>query len=150
MAQSCGEAVIDTYIAILKKRLAQTPSEDDKATQLAYHTLYLFQVLTLDRGTTSGLLVHDQNDVGILGSLPSHVASALLGMWLTKMPTPQEKLLQDIIDCLPGGDENISEINETVKANLAQAVRKHYQTHPKALSLQASGNTIPPTVDNHK
>ena len=26
----------------------------ERASQLAYHTLYLFQVLTLDRGTTSG------------------------------------------------------------------------------------------------
>jgi len=33
---------------------------------------------TADRGTTSGLLVHDENDVGILGSLPSHVDKKLL------------------------------------------------------------------------
>ena len=150
LAQSCGEMVIDTYISILKKRLPETPNDEDHAQQLAYHTLYLFQVLTLDRGTTSGLLVHDQNDVGILGSLPSHVASALLRMWISKMPSPQEKLLQAIIDALPGGDTNITEIDETVKAALAKVVRAHYQAHPEALSLQASGNTIPPTVDNHK
>ena len=42
--------------------------EDEKAQQLAYHTLYFFQVMTLDRGTTAGLLVHDENDEGTLGS----------------------------------------------------------------------------------
>ena len=37
-----------------------------------------FGVLILNRCTTSGLLVHDQNDVGIIGSLPSHVNRLLL------------------------------------------------------------------------
>ena len=41
--------------------------------QLAYHTRYFYQVLLLDRGTTAGLLVHDDNDVGTLGSLPGQV-----------------------------------------------------------------------------
>ena len=50
--------------------------DEATAQQLAYHTLYFFQVLTLDRGTTSGLLVHDQNDLGIMGSLPAWVDRA--------------------------------------------------------------------------
>jgi len=29
-------------------------------------------------------------------------------------------------------------------------VRTHYKAYPEALSLQASGDIIPPTVDNHK
>ncbi|MCA9545639.1 MAG: coproporphyrinogen III oxidase, partial [Myxococcales bacterium] len=72
LAQAIGHAVIAVYGSILDGALAgvSAPSDAERATQLAYHTLYLFQVLTLDRGTTSGLLVHDQNDVGILGSLP--------------------------------------------------------------------------------
>ncbi len=148
LAQSCGERVIDTYIEILQKRMAQTPSEVDKATQLAYHTLYLFQVLTLDRGTTSGLLVHDQNDVGILGSLPSHVDKALLKRWVEKMPAPQDRLLENIIAALPKGETIM--IDENTKVQLAKAVRMHYQAHPEALRLQASGNSLPPTVQNHK
>jgi coproporphyrinogen III oxidase len=147
LAQSCGERVIESYIDILKKYDNQSPSEADKATQLAYHTLYLFQVLTLDRGTTSGLLVHDQNDVGILGSLPSHVDKALLQSWMEKMPSPQEKLLESIIAHLP---EKTIMIDETIKARLAQVVRRHYQTYPEALNLQASGDSTPPTVENHK
>ena len=39
---------------------------------------YLFQVLTLDRGTTSGLLIHNQNDVGIMGSLSLYINKVLL------------------------------------------------------------------------
>ena len=37
------------------------------------HSLF-FQVLTLDRGTTHGLLAHGDNDVGTLGSLPNFVS----------------------------------------------------------------------------
>jgi len=33
---------------------------------------------------------------------------------------------------------------------LAQAVRDHYETYPEALSMQASGNSIPSTVANHE
>ncbi len=147
LAKECGQSVIDTYIAILNKNLAKTVTPQDKEAQLAYHTLYLFQVLTLDRGTTSGLLVHDQNDVGILGSLPSQVDKSLLQKWLSKMPSPQDKLLQSIIDILP--DSSIM-IDQKIKKSLAEAVRVHYEHYPEALSLQASGNIIPPTVQNHR
>jgi len=147
-ARQSGKKVIDAYIALLSAVLKENPSisKEDKKQQLAYHTLYLFQVLTLDRGTTSGLLVHDQNDVGILGSLPSHVDRELLKTWGKKMPSPQEKLLENIIAVLPA---NGIMIDSTIKTALAQVVRKHYQTYPEALSLQASGNTVPPTVQNH-
>jgi coproporphyrinogen III oxidase len=83
LAQAVGEAAIDSHAAIVGDALRahMSTSADDRQRQLAYHTLYLFQVLTLDRGTTSGLLVHDQNDVGILGSLPSQIDRALLASW---------------------------------------------------------------------
>jgi len=29
-------------------------------------------------------------------------------------------------------------------------VREHYTRYPEALSLQASGDIVPPTVNNHK
>jgi len=150
MAKTEGEAAIDTYCDILTAALESrtSVSEADKEKQLAYHTLYLFQVLTLDRGTTSGLLVHNQNDVGILGSLPSHVNKALLLSWKDNMQQPQDQLLQDIVNCLPDGD--VSPVEDKTKQALANAVRKHYIDHPEAINMQATGNSVPTTVDNHK
>jgi len=142
--------VIDTYIEIVTEALEyrQNFTEEEKETQLRYHTLYLFQVLTLDRGTTSGLLVHDQNDVGIMGSIPSHVSRELLQSWVHKMPKPQDELLEAIIDALPENSPSL--VDTKVKKDLANAVRAHYRKHPEALDMQASGNTTPPTVENHK
>lgn len=148
-ARTVGEAAIDTYCDIfasaIEKRTA--PTEANYHQQRDYHTLYFFQVLTLDRGTTSGLLVHDQNDVGILASLPSHVNRGLLDSWKPKMPTPQGLLLEGIINCLPIGE--VSPVEDTTKQALANCVRNHYKAHPEAIDMQASGNTVPPTVSNH-
>ncbi|MDX1813148.1 MAG: coproporphyrinogen III oxidase, partial [Gammaproteobacteria bacterium] len=150
LAKSVGEAAIDTYCQILRNALETrtTPTEDDFQKQLAYHTLYLFQVLTLDRGTTSGLLIHNQNDVGIMGSLPSHVSRNLLASWKENMPAPQDQLLQSLVDALPVGDR--VPVEDAVKQALADAVRSHYQKHPEAIDMQATGNSVPTTVDNHK
>ena len=149
-AKEVGEAVIETYISIISANLFEhkTFTAAVKEEQLAYHTLYLFQVLTLDRGTTSGLMVHDQNDVGIMGSIPSHVNKPLLYSWLEKMQEPQDKLLLGLLDALPEGKMVL--VDETVKKRLAKAVRIHYKKYPEALNMQASGNSVPPTVDNHK
>ncbi|MFZ5503739.1 MAG: coproporphyrinogen III oxidase [Pseudomonadota bacterium] len=149
MAQTVGEAAIDTYCDILSAALeARTsPTEADRKKQLDYHTLYFFQVLTLDRGTTSGLLVHNQNDVGILASLPSHINRALLASWKPKMPKPQDQLLQGMIDCLP--DTGVCPVEDDTKQALANFMRTHYRAHPEAIDMQASGNSIPPTVSNH-
>ena len=145
-----GERVIDTYIAIISEKLAAYPTftEEDREEQLAYHTLYLFQVLTLDRGTTSGLLVHDQNDVGIMGSIPSHVNRDILATWVEKMPEPQDILVKALLKALP--NEMPTPVEENTKKALSKVVRKHYKKYPEALSMQASGEIIPPTVDNHK
>lgn len=150
LAQTLGEAVIGRYVAILRDTLSEAapPSDDERAAQLAYHTVYLFQVLTLDRGTTSGLLIHDQNDVGILGSLPARVDPGLLRAWLERMPVPQDELLRSIIAALPG--EAPVEVDRARRQALAHAVRDHYRAHPEALALQAAGDVIPPTVDNHR
>ncbi len=149
MARTVGEAAIDTYIDILTSAVEKrtSPTEDDRKRQLDYHTLYFFQVLTLDRGTTSGLLVHDQNDVGILASLPSHVNRLLLASWKQKMPAPQDQLLEKMMACL--ADKDICPVEDDTKQALANSVRKHYRAHPKAIDMQASGYTKPPTVDNH-
>lgn len=149
-AKRVGEAVIDRYITTISKKMRgfTTITDEDKREQLAYHTLYLFQVLTLDRGTTSGLLVHDQNDVGIMGSIPSHVDRELLKKWVKKMPKPQDELLVSLIKALPY-EEAPALVDAKTKKTLAQAVRKHYAKYPQALHMQASGNIVPPTVDNH-
>ncbi len=149
MARKVGEAAIDTYCDILTSAIEKrtAPTDADYRKQLDYHTLYFFQVLTLDRGTTSGLLVHDQNDVGILASLPSHVDRTLLASWKRKMEAPQDLLLEKMMACL--ADEEVCAVEDDTKRALANCVRKHYQAHPEAIDMQASGNTKPPTVDNH-
>lgn len=150
LATRMGETAIDTYCEILSNALATrtSPTEADYRQQLDYHSLYLFQVLTLDRGTTSGLLVHDQNDIGILGSLPSHVDGKLLASWKEKMKAPQNLLLNDILGCLSG--EERCAVEDDTKKSLCNVIRQHYKKYPEALNMQASGNTIPTTVDNHK
>lgn len=150
LAKAFGKAVIDCYVGIFSKANSAhlNPTGGDFARQRAYHTLYLFQVLTLDRGTTSGLLVHDQNDVGIMGSLPAIIDKALLSTWVSKLATPQSELLEAILNVLP--DAKPCVVDEKTKLALADAVRQHYISNPKALGMQAQGNIIPPTVNNHR
>ncbi|MFW7379704.1 MAG: coproporphyrinogen III oxidase [Oligoflexus sp.] len=149
LSQRLGESVIDTYSKILQTMIEKHPSPDEKAfaEQLAYHTLYFFQVLTLDRGTSSGLLVHNQNDVGVLGSLPSHIDRQLLASWEKDLPAPQDQLLKSLLQVLPETSPCL--IDEERKKALAEQLRRHFKAHPEALKLQASGDVIPLTVDNH-
>lgn len=137
LAKTLGKSVIDTYIKLFFQALQEhpEPTEEDYKKQLAYHTLYLFQVLTLDRGTTSGLLVHNQNDLGIMGSLPAQIDKTLLAGWKEKLITPQDQLLTAILKVLP--NELPCRINEKTKLTLANAVRQHYKSNPKALTMQA-------------
>ncbi len=150
LAKRVGEAAIDTYSAILEAAVKDAPESTDeqRAAQLAYHTLYFLQVLTLDRGTTTGLLVHDQNDVGILGSLPPRIDKNLLMSWRSRMAEPQDRLLDKLLAALP--NRGICTVDDEVKQQLAHAVRSHYQAYPQALEMQASGNSTPPTIDNHR
>jgi len=143
-----GEGVIDTYIDIINnafKTRKEFSVQDIKA-QLDYHTLYLFQVLTLDRGTTSGLLIHSQNDVGIMGSLPTFVNKKLLESWSSKVEKPQDELVKSLAEVL----NTQGCVDVKTKEKLASIVREHYKKYPEALSMQASGNTIPSTVSNHE
>lgn len=150
LARRFGEAVTDRYAAELDAALtrAPAPTAEDRQRQLEYHTLYLFQVLTLDRGTTSGLLVHDQNDVGILGSLPARIDRDLLASWAERVEPPQDALVRALVAALP--DQQPCNVTDPVRAELARVVRAHYQAHPEALALQASGDIVPPTVANHR
>ena len=149
LARNVGKTVIDLYLEIFQQALQDhpDPNEESYKKQQAYHTLYLFQVLTLDRGTTSGLLVHDQNDLGIMGSLPANVDKNLLFSWKEKLKFPQNQLLQNIVDVL--SDDLPSNIDDETKIALAKVVRQHYKSHPDALSMQAKGSVVPMTVDNH-
>jgi coproporphyrinogen III oxidase len=149
LARRVAKAAIDTYVQLLEDSTTEVfqPLENGLAAQLAYHTLYFFQVLTLDRGTTTGLLVHDQNDCGILGSLPPRIDKNLLASWRSRMPEPQDRLLDQLLAALP--NTGTCTIDEEVKQKLAAAVRAHYRQFPQALDLQASGSSTPPTVENH-
>lgn len=150
LAKLLGQTVIDSYVEIFDKAITQHsyPSDEKYRQQIEYHTLYLLQVLTLDRGTTSGLLVHDQNDLGIMGSLPAQIDKTLLVGWVDKLVSPQDQLLKAIVAVLP--DQVPCVINDEVKLQLATVVREHYKENPKAFSLQAQGNVIPETVGNHR
>lgn len=147
-ANSFGEGIIDTYIDIISNAFNTRKNilEEDKKKQLDYHTLYLFQVLTLDRGTTSGLLIHNQNDVGIMGSLPTFINKDLLKSWQEKATKPQDELVSNLVEVI----NEDGKVDKKTKEKLAQVVRVHYKKYPKALSMQASGNTVPSTVSNHK
>ena len=150
LARRFGLAAIDVYIEIFGRGMVEkkSPTDDDYQKQLAYHTLYLFQVLTLDRGTTSGLLIHDQNDIGIMGSLPAKVDKVLLSSWKEKMQSPQDQLLQGILDGL--SNDSPCDVDESAKKLLAQSVRQHYKNNPTAITMQAQGSVVPKTVNNHK
>lgn len=146
-AKKFGEKVIDTYIDIITEALKNRCSFSSKeiSMQLKYHTLYLFQVLTLDRGTTSGLLIHNENDLGIMGSLPAYVDKVLLFSWAHNVPAPQDELVKELANAI----NTEGRIDNSTKLQLAYIIREHYKKYPEALELQASGNIIPPTVENH-
>lgn len=147
-ANNFGEGIIDTYIDIISNAFKKRNSLNvyDIKQQLDYHTLYLFQVLTLDRGTTSGLLIHNQNDLGIMGSLPTLINKKLLESWAEKVMPPQNELVCNLVKEI---DEK-AHIDNKTKEKLAQVVREHYKKYPDALKMQASGNIVPNTVLNHK
>lgn len=138
-AERFARTAIDAYVQLLRETPTAAPTEAQCATQRAYHTLYFFQVLTLDRGTTSGLLAHDQNDVGVMGSLPAFIDRALLASWSAKVPAPQDALVQALVDAVPTDGH----VTDAVRAVLARTVRAHYRAHPQALALQAAGSITP-------
>lgn len=119
--------VIDTYIDLLSLHSVniEQPTEAQQQKQLDYHTLYFYQVLTLDKGTTAGLLIHNQNDVGTLGSLPSHINRDQLSEWEALSPEPIKSLVTDLLAVLP--KQTSCPITTEIKAELAQVIRAFYQ-----------------------
>jgi coproporphyrinogen III oxidase len=83
-----------------------------------------------------------------MGSLPACVDRDLLRSWVEKMDAPQDELLKGVIAVLP--DQSPVLVDEAVKQSLAAVLRNHYTVHPEAIAMQASGDTVVPTVDNHR
>jgi coproporphyrinogen III oxidase len=140
LARTFGNVAIDTYTSIVAETLSSSADhalsiDEQRKAQLAYHTTYLFQVLTLDRGTTSGLLVHDDNDVGTMGSLPGFVDRTLLASWAPLVPPVQRALVEQLVAVLPA--EVPTPVDQATRLALAKVVRAHYTAHPEALDLQA-------------
>lgn len=150
-AQRIAEQAIDTYCDILNK-VSDTPDQESsveqREAQRHYHTLYFFQVLTMDRGTTSGLLIHNENDIGILGSLPSHVDTKLLKSWIPRCHPLQAKLLAELLKLMP--TDAVVLVDESLKVQCADAVRRFYGQHPEALKLQAKSPLATQTVERHQ
>ena len=96
---------------------------------------YIFQVVTLDRGTTAGLLVHNENDIGILGSLPFIINKNLISSWIPITLDPQDLLLERIVNLMP--NVALVEINSVLKIKIAEMIRKFYLEFPSALNNQA-------------
>ena len=100
LMQRIGNSIIQVYCKIIQQHLKTLKpgiSSQQQQTQLAYHSLYFLQVLTLDRGTTSGLMVHNQNDVGTLASLPKLIDYRLLQSWIKQLPNLQQPLLSNLL-----------------------------------------------------
>ena len=137
-AEQFAERVMCCYLGLVAELCASFIGEspEDKAKQLAFHTLYFFQVLTLDRGTTAGILIHTDNDLGILSSLPKHVDCQLLQKWQSSMPVPQCHLLNSIITIL--SKEGVADIDDAVKIQLAGCLRHHYRKFPQVLGEGAA------------
>jgi len=130
LAQELAESTIRTYTSLVRGAIRSHPGatndEEAQEKQLAYHTLYFYQVLTLDRGTTAGLLSHSQNDVGTLGSIPNEVDRDLLTSWVDVTNPPRSELLKKLISVLP--EQNPSPVTSETRKALAEAVRTYYST----------------------
>jgi len=87
--------------------------------------------LTLDRGTMAGLIVHDQNDLGVLASLPYWVSKPILEGFLEKMNGHKKELFQIILSILP--DQVRCEISDSIRQKIASKLRNYYLLNPHQL-----------------
>ena len=139
LARALAETALTTYETLVEKARANHPIADvsvgERELQIAYHTLYVYQVLTLDRGTTHGLMAHNQNDVGTLGSLPPVIDPALLRHWMEQRTLgPQKELLAQVLAIVPEDGT----INDSTRGQLAEVVRTHYRSSAEARKHQAN------------
>lgn len=145
-----GTGVIQTYAAIVKKALKNRTdiTSTDRQKQIDYHTLYFYQVLTLDRGTIAGLLVHNENDLGILASLPKYVNASLLKSWQDKMEELPAELLGRILKTLPKGNSSL--VEDKIKISICDVIRNFYKKHPEAMNHLAKGDLLPESNSQHQ
>ncbi|MFT4602911.1 MAG: coproporphyrinogen III oxidase [Arenicella sp.] len=136
MAENLAINVMKTYEEILRATLRTKTdySDADKQSQIDYHTLYLYQVLTLDKGTTAGLLVHSQNDLGVLGSLPSTINCDLLKDWIEKTPAPLNDLVAKLYEVF--NSKGNVEVGDNEKLGFAKVIRDFYVIHSDLLKFQ--------------
>ena len=136
MAEVLACSVIDTYQQIIISSLSANPeySAADKQRQIDYHTLYFYQVLTLDKGTTAGILVHNQNDLGVFGSLPSTINCDLLKSWIERTPEPLNDLVKDLFEVFNATGNAKVENNE--KLAFAKIIRAFYADHSNLLTFR--------------
>jgi coproporphyrinogen III oxidase len=139
VARSLAKSTIQVYADLVSGALERWPerlvTEEARKAQLAYHTLYFYQVLLLDRGTTAGLLVHDDNDVGTLGSLPSQVDASLLAEWQDRTNAPNGELLRRLRALLP--PSGTADMSDQLRADLAKTVRDFYSEDRSRMEGQA-------------
>ena len=143
MAERLSMNVISTYVKIAQQELRLHPhgslTTKDYDRQLFYHTLYFFQVITLDRGTTHGLLAHDQNDIGTLASLPNRVDCSVLRSWQGALKHPQSELLGKVVELL---EKSEGDISDKTRASLANIIRRHYRTHGVAATKEQAAFNV--------
>lgn len=129
LARTLAKTTIDTYTAIVQEALDSYPAtkvqDFEREQQLDYHTVYFYQVLFLDRGTTAGLMAHTENDVGTLASLPNDINASLLASWMARVQAPHDELLRRILAVLPASSGTCHVSDETRQA-LATTVRNYY------------------------
>ena len=77
-------------------------------------------MLSLDRGTTHGLLAHSDNDVGTLGSIPPVLNREILAEWTRLVPAPQGGLIMRINEILGDVDDGtgLAVMTDAVRAQL--------------------------------
>jgi len=136
-ARKMGDEMIETYVKIVQSELEDhehsTLTEDDFEKQLLYHTMYFMQVMTLDRGTTHGILAHDQNDIGTLGSLPNFIDCEQLRLWATLLESPQCELLEQATAVL---ERTGGHIDDQCRKSLAAVIRRHFKKYGSQASQQ--------------
>lgn len=128
-AENLAGKMIETYSEILKQSLLKdAPSQAEIQNQIDYHTLYVYQVLTLDKGTIAGILVHNQNDLGVFGSLPRLINGELFRSWIDKTPAPYKELVAELAKVV--SDSAVKKIEDKEKLAFGQIIRDFYKKHP--------------------
>jgi coproporphyrinogen III oxidase len=137
LARSLASSTIRLYASLVQSALDRRPDPSllDRQAQLAYHTLYFYQVLLLDRGTTHGILAHDDNDVGTLGSIPMRVNASLLEEWQGQTTSSNAELLRRLRALLPAS--GVATVSDPLRAALAATLREFYREDRSRIEEQA-------------